>query len=359
MSRFSVAKDRAIDDLESIVEELYRASRRHKRTGLWNIVNPYRAKAKPEQMCVWLTGNRRGAFKDFVSGDKGDAIDLVAYALAGAVSDDSRMAAVEWLEERYGLKDMDPARKRRMEAEGKSRRLAAEAKEKTRRENNINRARKFFYACSETVAGTPVETYLQSRGIALSAIPALGHAIRYRHDCEYWMEDERPLMPAMVHAMVTAGGKVAANHYTFLRADGSGKADVFKAKLMFPETSGLVIRLTNGAAGIGAEQAAREGVCELVGIVEGCEDGYSAAIAAPDMRMWATGSLSGLLHMPDHAAASGFIIFQDNDWGKRQAQDLFRRAVARIKGFGKPVEVVSMPASWGKDVNDAYQRRTW
>ncbi|TCT34635.1 DUF7146 domain-containing protein [Martelella mediterranea] len=359
MSRFSVAKARAIDDLESLIEELLHASRKHKRTGLWNVANPYRAHAKPDQMCVWLTGNRRGAWKDYVSGDKGDAIDLVAYALSGLVSDESRMDAVAWLEERYGLKDMDPVAKRRMEAEAKSRRMAAEARESERRESNITRSRKFFYGCNETVTDTPVEAYLASRGIALSAIPALGHAIRYRAECQYWMDDDRPFLPAMIHAMVTAEGRVAANHYTFLQPDGSGKADVDKAKLMFPETTGLVIRLTNGAAGIGAEKAAAAGISGLVGVVEGTEDGYSAAIAAPDLRMWATGSLSGLLSLPDHASASGYIIFQDNDWGKRQAQGLFRRAVARIKGFGKPVEVISMPASWGKDVNDAFKRRSW
>lgn len=359
MSRFSVAKDRVLEDLERILEEVFRANRRWRRTGLWNVANPYRAKAKPEQMAVWLTGARRGAWKDFVSGDKGDAIDLVAYGLTGTVSADSRMTALQWLEERYGLKDMDPQRKAQMAAEAKSRKLAAEAREARRRAGNIERARKFFYGCSEAVAGTPVEAYLASRGIQLSAIPALGHALRYRADCEYWMDDDRPRMPAMIHAMVTVQGKVAANHYTFLRENGGGKADVDKAKLMFPETAGLMIRLTNGAAGIGMEQAAREGIATPLGVTEGTEDGYSAAIAEPSLRMGAVGSLSGLLYLPDHAAVSAYLVFKDNDWGKRQAQALFDRAVARIKGFGKPVEVISMPADWGKDVNDAIRRSTW
>ncbi|TPW33230.1 hypothetical protein FJU08_01305 [Martelella alba] len=359
MSRFSIAKDRAKDDLENIIETLFHASKRHKRTALWNVANPYRAKSKPDQMCVWLTGSRRGAWKDFVSGDKGDAIDLVAYGISGDVNDDSRMAAVEWLEDRYGLRDMSAERRQAMEAEGRSRRLAAEAKEARRRTSNIERARKFFYGCSEVISGTPAERYLASRGVTLSAIPSLGHAIRYRPNCEYWMDDDRPEMPAMIHGMVTVDGRIAANHYTFLRADGSAKADVIKPKLMFPETSGLVIRLTNGAAGIGAEKAAVQGITSIVGVVEGCEDGYSAAVSNPELRMWATGSLPGLLSLPDHASASAYIIFQDNDWGKPQARALFRRAVARIRSFGKPVQVLAMPASWGKDVNDALNRRQW
>jgi hypothetical protein len=353
MSRFSVAKEKVLDDLEAIVEQLLRASRKHLRGGLWNVANPYRPKSKPEQMVVWLRDNRRGAWKDFVSGDKGDAIDLVAFGLTGDVNDDSRMAAVEWVEDRYGLRNMAPARREQLAAEASARRKAAEAKELNRRESSIARARKFFYSCREDVAGTPTAVYLASRHAGLDRVQHLGRSLRYRPDCEYWMLDGRPRMPAMVSAMVDQGGRIGACHYTFLQPDGSDKADVPKAKLMFPETGGLVIRLTNGASGLSAEDAATQGTPGLVGLVEGIEDGLSAAIAFPELRMWSAGSLGGFGSVPDHACVSGWIVFKDNDWGKRQAQQQFDRAIARLKSFRKPVEVVSMPAEWGKDVNDA------
>lgn len=353
MSRFSIAKDRVLDDLENIIEQLLRANRKHRRSGLWNVANPYRAKSKPDQMAVWLQGNRRGAWKDFVSGDKGDAIDLVAFGLTGAVSDETRIAAVEWVEDRYGLKSMSADRREQLATEAATRRKAADAKEAKRREASISRARKFFFSCSNQILNTPVETYFKSRNIDISKVPNLGRSLRYRPDCEYWMDPQRPHIPALISAMVDSGGRIGACHYTFLRNDGSGKADVEKSKLMFPETSGLVIRLTNGSSGLSAEDAAEQGVKGICGIVEGIEDGASVAISEPELRMWSAGSLSGLLTVPDHPAVSSWIIFKDNDWGKPQAQALFERAVARIKSFRKPVEVISMPAEWGKDVNDA------
>jgi hypothetical protein len=153
--------------------------------------------------------------------------------------------------------------------------------------------------------------------------------------------------------MVDARGTIGACHMTFLAANGEGKAPVEQPKLMWPETAGLVIRISNGATGLSGSEAAEAGVSGLVGLTEGIEDALSAALATPELRMWAAGSLSGLLHVPDHPCAAGWIIFKDNDWGKAEAQALFDRAVARIKSFRKPVEVVSLPADWGKDVNDA------
>ncbi|MGI8390228.1 DUF7146 domain-containing protein [Brucella anthropi] len=353
MSRFSVAKDRVLEDLDNIIEELLQANRKHKRRSLWNVRNRFRAKSQPDQMVVWLQGNRRGAWKDFVSGEKGDAIDLVAFGLKGVVDDQSRMDALEWIEDRYGLKSMSDERREQLKAEASARRKAAEANELKRREASIERARKFFFSCSEQILDTPVEAYFKSRNIDISKVPNLGRSLRFRPDCEYWMEESRPKIPALVSAMVDVGGRIGACHYTFLRPDGSGKADIEKAKLMFPETSGLVIRLTNGPSGLSAEDAVKEGVKGICGLVEGVEDGASVGISEPELRMWSAGSLSGLLTVPDHPAVSSWIIFKDNDWGKPQAQALFDRAVARIKSFRKPVEVISMPAEWGKDVNDA------
>lgn len=356
MSRFSVAKQMVVDDLETIVGELLRAQPRHRRTGLWQVANPYRPKSKPEQMCVWLRGARRGAWKDFVSGEKGDAIDLVAFALTGDVNETSRMDAVKWVEDRYGIRNMDAGQRERMAAEAKARRIAAEAKEAERVKKARERARKFFFSCQEQIFGTSVEAYLRSRGVELSRVPNLGRAIRFHPACEYWMDEARPKLPAMVSAMVDEAGKIGACHYTFLAPDGRGKAKVDKAKLMFPETSGLLIRLTDGASGLPADRP--EAVASgIVGATEGIEDALSVAIANPDLRMWAVGSLSGLLTLHNHPCASGYLIFKDNDWGKPQAQAQFARAMTRARQFGKPVEELAMPASWGKDVNDAINRR--
>lgn len=353
MSRFAIAKDHIIGGLESILADLYGAKRKFKGKNLWNVVNKWRPGAKESQMVVWLTGARRGGWKDFVSGETGDAIDLVALALKGAVDNDTRMLAVEWAEDRYGIRSMSREQRDQLAAEAKTRKVADEAKEKQVNEEAIGRARKFFYSCHPTVIGTPAATYLLSRNAPIDRVPNLGRSLRFRRDCEYWRLDARPRLPAMIAAMSTVTGKIAACHYTFLAADGSDKADVEQAKMMYPATSGLVIRLTNGPSGLSAEDAVAQGVTGVCGLVEGIEDGLSAAIAAPELRMWSCGSLSGFRTVPDHAAVSGWIVFKDNDWGKRQAQEQFDLAVARLRSFRKPVEIVSMPADWGKDVNDA------
>jgi hypothetical protein len=158
--------------------------------------------------------------------------------------------------------------------------------------------------------------------------------------------------------MVDAGGRLGAVHWTFLRPDGAGKADVEKAKLMFPSTTGLAVRIANGAGGVPAEQAAEAGTATPCAVLEGIEDGLSLAMQRHDLRVWAAGSLSGLLSLPDHSAVSGWLVFKDNDWGKAQAQALFDRAVRRLRMTKKPVETVSMPGDWGKDVNDAIRDET-
>jgi hypothetical protein len=378
-SRFAVAKQKILDDLENVIRDVYgprHALKKHKKRARWNIINPHRHAAKAAQMIVWLTGNRRGAFKDFVSGDTGDGIDLVAFGAEGIIHRDSRMRAVEWAEDRYGLRTLDPETKAKIAAQADKRRKDNEEAAARSQHEQRERCRKMFYACEAKIVGTPVDLYLAARGIPLIDVPQLTSSFRYRADCEYWPlapvdgEGRRigkgPDFPALVSAMVSADGKLNALHLTFLAKDGSAKAPVrriaeergldpeeFNEKLFKGDVGGFVIRCTNGPSGLHAENAAAAGVSGYVGITEGIEDALSAAIVEPALRMWAAGSLSGLLHVPDHPCASGWLIFKDNDWGKRQALALFDRAVARIRSFGKPVEVVSMPADWGKDVNDA------
>lgn len=370
-SRFAVAKDRIVGSLESVIAELFGANAkpRHRRPGGWNVVNPWRPGAKADQMYIWLRGARRGAWKDFVSGDRGDAIDLVAFALAGIVHAESRMKAVEWAEDRFGIRRMDKAARERLEREAAARRQRLEEEERQSRHRQRERVRKFYFSCDARILGSPVDAYLASRGIRLADVPNMTPALRHCAECEYWPlaqldgEGRRispgPTFPAMVAAMVSGDGRLGACHLTFLAPNGSGKAPVkrrdpaLNEKLFKGDVSGLVIRLTNGPSGLSAEQAAQAGIAGPCGVTEGIEDALSAAVAEPSLRMWAAGSLSSMLYVPDHPAVSGWILFRDNDWGKPQAADLFSRVLSRFRSFRKPVEVVAMPADWGKDVNDA------
>lgn len=376
MTRFSVAKDLVVTNLSDIVPALFgggkKQSRHRDRDHSWQVANRWRPGADLSEMKVWPGG----AWKDFVSGDAGDAIDLVAFGLTGIVNKDSRMQAVAWVEDRYGIKTMAPAERAKLQEQIKEKRLDLEAEAEKAAKAAHDRARKAFFGGEQEVLGTPVDTYLRDvRGVDLRLVPHLNwRSFRYRPDADYWPAREFgvPLearsFPALLSAMVDGQGRLGAVHYTFLEPDGSGKLDTLargwfdekpdgrrkgkSAKLMYPETAGLVIRISQGPSGLPAEEAAANGVVGWFGHTEGIEDGLSAALADPELRMDAAGSLSGYLHIPDHAAAEGHLLFRDNDWDKPQAVALFDQALARMRGFGKPVEALAMPAAWGKDTND-------
>lgn len=376
-SRFATAKERILEGLDDIVPELFGSGRKSsiRYQDRWAVVNKWRGGAEIDQMSVWRRGGRRGAFKDYGGVAKGDAIDLVAYGLFGDVTDETRLQAVAWAEDRFGIRNMSPAERAALDAADDRRRKQVAATEQKKQAGDRDRARKFHFSCEAQILGTPVEIYLNSRGIRLEEVPHLAPTLRYHPDCEYWMGAQRdgeghkigtsPRFPAMVAMMVTSDGHLGANHYTFLEPDGSSKLatrirgyldDAGKpksAKLMFPASSGMIIPLTYGPHGLRARDAAAAGKSDWWGFTEGIEDGLSAAMADDRLRMHAAGSLAHLMGIPDHPACKGYLIFKDNDWGKPQAQAQFDQAIVRLRSFGKPVAELAVPASWGKDVNDA------
>lgn len=373
MSRFAIAKAKVLDNLETLIPELFgqNANPRYRKRGSWNIAWPWRSGAKPSQTIIWLSGARRGGWCDFPSGERGDAIDLVAVGLKGAVTDESRLEAVAWIEDRFGLRSMSPVQKKKIAAEAAAKQKAMEAEAERHRRAARERVRKFFFSCSDAIFDTQIETYFRvKRGVELRDVPNLAPAFRYHPACEYWLGAPRdsegnklakgPFFPALISAMVDKDGRLGACHYTFLAHDGRDKAEAIpfgedepKAKMMFPETAGLMIRCTYGPSGLNMERAAAAGISGMASLTEGIEDAFSVAYADPDLRSNAAGSLPNLLTVYDHPSVSSWFVFKDNDWNKPQPQALFDRAVRRMRGFRKPIETIAMPASWGKDVNDA------
>lgn len=369
--------------LDELVPELFGGGRKQTRRAgnRWEVAPvKWRPGAKLAQMSVYRSGAGRGAFKDYVSGIKGDAIDLVAYALEGIVHADSRMRAVEWLEDRFGIRAMPEEKKRELAEAAAARQAELIEADAKRLGNERRRAQKFYFGCLPDIIGTPVEIYLQSRAIDLAGVPNLSTALRYRAECGYWMGAQRdaegnklgrePTFPAMIAAMVDgAGNGPHACHYTFLEPDGSSKLKTGargyvdddgkgkSSKLMFPASGGLSIPLTYGRSGLKVAEAATAGKLGWMGITEGIEDALSVAVTNAELRMHAAGSLAHLGAIADCPAARGYLVFKDNDWGKPQAQAQFDRAIARLRSFGKPVDEVAMPAAWGKDVNDALQHK--
>src|SRR5215212_6109936 len=151
-------------------------------------------------------------------------------------------------------------------------------------------------ACGRTQApaGTAVATYLASRGLTGAIPTALRFHPGLRHPSGH-------TAPAMV-ALVTRGadGRPIAVHRTFLRPDGSGKADLSPAKMCLGSVTGGAIRL---------------GECDnRLAIAEGIETALSVQ-QATGWPTWAAISAGGFrsLILPPLPRAAFVTIAADPD----------------------------------------------
>lgn len=90
------------------------------------------------------------------------------------------------------------------------------------------------------VQGTPVETYLRSRGLDLP-IPDTIRCANLRYGTT------GPEMPVLVAAVASADNKLVGIQRTYLKPDGSGKATVSKPKLSLGKVAGGAIRCAPAA----------------------------------------------------------------------------------------------------------------
>jgi putative DNA primase/helicase len=185
---------------------------------------------------------------------------------------------------------------------------------------------------SQAVEGTPVATYLRSRGLDLPASPALRFHAGLKHPSGgSW--------PAMV-ALVTLGGTgwPIAVHRTYLDRDGGGKAPVNPAKMMLGPCRGGVVRL--GAPG------------DVLMVGEGIET-CLAAMQATGNAAWAALSTSGLRSLDLPRDVNDVIVLADGDEpGEAAAQDCARR----WKREARRVRIARPPQ--GMDFNDLLKART-
>ena len=187
-----------------------------------------------------------------------------------------------------------------------------------------------IWQASQAAEGTPVATYLRSRGLDLPASPALRFHAGLKHP-------SGGVWPAMV-ALVTNGatGSPIAVHRTFLARDGGGKAPVEPAKMMLGPCRGGAVRL------------GEPGAVLMVG--EGIET-CLAAMQATGNAAWAALSTSGLRSLDLPRDIRDVIVLADGDEpGEAAAQDCARR----WKREGRRVRIARPPK--GMDFNDLFKR---
>jgi hypothetical protein len=183
---------------------------------------------------------------------------------------------------------------------------------------------------AQSAEGTPVETYLRSRGLMMPIPPPIRFHAGLRHPSgDVW--------PAMV-ALVTHGvdGNPIGIHRTFLARDGSAKASVDPAKMML------------GPCRAGAVRLASAGDALMVG--EGIET-CLAATQASGRSAWAALSTSGLRSLDLPSDVCDVIVLADSDEpGEAAAQHCARR----WRREGRRVRIARPPQ--GMDFNDLLLR---
>ena len=183
---------------------------------------------------------------------------------------------------------------------------------------------------AQSAEGTPVETYLRSRGLTIPIPPSIRFHAGLKHP-------SGGVWPAMV-ALVTHGadGRPVGIHRTFLARNGSAKAPVEPAKMMLGPCRGGAVRL--GPAG------------DLLMVGEGIET-CLAAMQASGKPAWAALSTSGLRGLDLPREVRDVIVLADgDDPGEAAAQHCARR----WKREGRRVRIARPPK--GADFNDLLLR---
>jgi len=298
-----------INDIGSVIQRLLPYGRRE--GSEWIALNPTRNDNTLGSFKINLTS---GKWIDHASGDKGgDVISLHAY-LKGV----SQYEAAHYLLGRS--------------ANYQNRDFIFNSP-KTSKLPKVNVTQYINRLWDETfnARNSIVESYLKTRGLFLHNIPK---SIRYHPNLYH-----RPTgkcFPAMVSAVTKYGSDdVLALHRTYLKADGSGKANVSPDKMMLGQVKG-------GAVSLAAP-------CSTLILAEGIETALSV-FAATGTHTWACLSTSGLINIevPPLNLTQKIIIAADADIaGVNAANTLAVRLV--VSGY---LVKIAIPAEQGADFND-------
>jgi putative DNA primase/helicase len=185
-------------------------------------------------------------------------------------------------------------------------------------------------------SGTPVETYLRSRGITLPAPPALRFHGALMHT------PTNTVWPAMVALVTGSDGKPLAIHRTYLALDGKAKAPITPQRMTLGCCRGGAVRLGEIQHG--------KSVC----ISEGIETGLSVAQAC-ELPVWAALSAEGMKRVVLPAKVQTVTLCADND-ASCAGYTAANAARKRLIRDGRKVRI-AMPPETGTDFNDLLGKR--
>lgn len=178
------------------------------------------------------------------------------------------------------------------------------------------------------IAGTPAEFYLRGRGLDLRLPESLRFA-RLRYGSR--------TLPCLVALIANAHDKIGGIQRTFVREDGSGKADVPTPKLSLGRIGGGAIRLAPAA-----------GTLVVTG---GLEDGLTLQQEL-GQAVWAATGEGNMANMVLPPGVKSVVIGADrDDAGDAHA----KRAAEAFALQGRSVRIIS-PMPGHKDFNDELRR---
>lgn len=192
---------------------------------------------------------------------------------------------------------------------------------------------------SVPLRGTIGEHYLLARGCA---IPPADGDVRFNPCVWHWQQrDKLPALVSRITNVVT--GAPMSLHYTFLAADGKGKADIANPRLF----------AAGYAKGGGCVRAWPDSDVDVrLGIGEGIETVLSIAYVRPPV--WACLDTGNLATFPVLDGIEALTIVADNDEngaGQRAAE----ACATRWHEAGRAVDICMSPVV-GEDLNDVVQR---
>ena len=335
----------------------------------WVCRNPLRGDHTAKSFRVTLGGPYQGMVKDFagpfIAGK--DTVSPMTFH-AHLMHNGDMGAAVKWAKAWLGLDGCSPdalrsSHKALQAFDDRSDADPALVDKKRRR------AKAIYLSGQADITGTPVDEYLEGRGIDLRRLDFPLRCLRF-HPRLYCAElgphdDERAYLPAMVAPISGMDGAMLGVHRTWLERTPAGKwikrTGLKNAKKTFGPYQGGVIRLWNGAridpkTGeflYGRALGEVKEPCEI-DITEGIEDGLSVVMACPDARVCAGVSLSNMVGLAFPEIVTGVRFWKQNDAADSAAARQFERAVDNTWRQGKAVRIVEIPTEW-KDPNEVLQ----
>ncbi|MDI3336401.1 toprim domain-containing protein [Defluviimonas aestuarii] len=190
-----------------------------------------------------------------------------------------------------------------------------------------------LFSAGVNCEGTPAQTYLEARGIHGLRFAKLRATLRFHPAALHTPSGVH--LPAMLAQIRGPKGEALGIHRTYLRPDGSGKAEVTPAKMMLGPSAGGAVRIgPNGP---------------VIALAEGIETALSISRASR-LTVWATLSTSGLkgLILPPLPVAEVVIIAADHDEAGLAAAEV---TAGRLEAEGRAVSVIYPPKP-GADFND-------